>query len=55
MEFMPTADQFPQVTDRPPQVINEDSVAVSANGNGGADEDDEVMEVENPAGALSSD
>ena len=54
-EFVPLADQSPQATDHPPQVINEDSVAASAGGDGGADEDDEVMEVDNPAGVLSSD
>ena len=54
-EFVPVADQSPQVADRPPQVINEDSTTVSAGGDSGADEDDEVMEVDNPAGILSSD
>ena len=54
-EFMPPADQPPQAADLPPQVINEDSVATSAGGDGGADEDNEVMEVDNPAGVLSSD
>ena len=54
-EFMPTADRSPEVTDRPPQVINEDSTAVSAGGDGGTDEDDEVMKVDNPADVLSSD
>ena len=44
MEFMPSVDQSPEVTDRPPQVINEDSHVVTAGGGGGeADEDDEVM------------
>ena len=55
IEFVLAADQSPQVADRHPQVINEDSVAVSVAGDGGADDDNEVMEVENPAGALSSD
>ena len=54
-EFVPPADESHEVADRPPQVINEDSIAVSANDDGGADEDDEVMEVDNPAGVLSSD
>ena len=54
-EFVPPANQYPQAADLPPQVINEDSVAASASGDGGADEDDEVMEVDNPAGVLSSD
>ena len=54
-EFVLAANQSPQVADRPPQVINEDSVAVSANGDGEADKDDEVMEVDNPTGAPSSD
>ena len=54
-DFVPPADQSPQVADHPPQVINKDSVVASAGGDGGADEDDEVMEVDNPAGVLSSD
>ena len=54
-EFVPPADQSPQAADRPPQVINEDSVTASTGGDGGADEDDEVMEVDNPTGVLSSD
>ena len=52
-EFVPPSDQSPQAADRPPQVINEDSVAPSAGGDGG--EDNEVVEVDNPAGILSSD
>ena len=51
-EFVPPADQSPQTADHPPQVINEDFVAASAGGDGGADE---VLEVNNPAGVLSSD
>ena len=54
-EFVPLADQSPEVIDRPPQVINEDSTIVTANGDEGADEDDEVMEVDNPTSILSSD
>ena len=54
IEFVPIANQSPQVADCPPQVINKDSAVVSASGNAGADEDDEVMEVDNPAGVLSS-
>ena len=54
-EFVPPADQSPKVVDRPPQLINEDSIAVTAGGDGGADVDDEVMEVDNPASILSSD
>ena len=54
-EFVPLADQSPKVVDRPPQVINKDSTAVTAGGDGGADEDDKVMEVDNPAGVLSFD
>ena len=42
-EFVPPADQSTKVADRPPQVINEDSTAVTADGGGGAEEDDEVM------------
>ena len=52
---MPPADQSLEVADWPPQVINEDSTAVTAGGDGGADEDGEVMEVDNPASVLSSD
>ena len=54
-EFVPPTDQSPQAADRPPQVINEDYVAASARGDGLANEDDEVMEVDKPAGVLSSD
>ena len=54
-EFMPPASQSPQAADCPPQVINEDSVAPSASGDGRVNEDDEVMEVDNPAGVLRSD
>ena len=54
-EFVPPADQSPQAADRPPQVINEDSIAASTGGDGEADEDDEVMEVDNLAGVLSTD
>ena len=52
-EFMPLADQSPEVAGRPPQVINEDSLAVNASG-GSADEDDEVVQIDKPAGFLSS-
>ena len=44
-----------EVANRPPQVINEDSTAVTTGSVGGVDEDDEVIEVDNPAGILSSD
>ena len=54
-KFVPPTDQSPEVTDRPPQVINEDFTAVTVGGDGEADEDNEVMEVDNPAGVLSSD
>ena len=53
-EFVPPADQSPEVADRPPQVINEDSTAVTAGSGGGAKEDDEVMQIDNPVGVLSS-
>ena len=53
-EFVPPANQSPEVTGGPPQVINEDSTAVIAGGDGGVEKDDEVMEVDNPAGVLSS-
>ena len=35
-KFVPPADQSLEVTDRPPQVINEDFTAVTAGGGGGA-------------------
>ena len=54
VEFLPLADQSPKVANRPPLVINEDSTTVTTGGDRGADEDDEVMEVDNPAGVLSS-
>ena len=54
-EFMPPVDQSPKVADQLPQVINEDSTVVTPNDSGGADEDDEVMQINNPAGVLSSD
>ena len=54
-EFVPLADQSPEVADQPLQVINEESTAVTASGRGKADEDDEVMQINNPAGVLSSD
>ena len=34
VEFVPPTDQSPKVTDRLPQVINEDSTAVTADGDG---------------------
>ena len=54
MEFVPPANQSLEVTDRPSQVINEDSTVVTTGGDKGADEDDKVMEVDNPAGVLNS-
>ena len=54
-EFVPPTDQSPEVADRPPQVINKDSIAIKAGNGGGAEEDDEVMQIDNPAGVLSSD
>ena len=54
VEFVPPTDQSPEVADRPPQVINEDSPVVTAGGGGRADEDDEVMQIDNLAGVLSS-
>ena len=53
-EFMPSVDQSPEVIDRPPQVLNEDSPAVNAGDGGKADEDDEVVQIDNPTGILSS-
>ena len=54
-EFVPLADHSPEVTDRPPQVINKDSPTVTASGGGGADGDDKVMQIDNLVGVLSSD
>ena len=54
VEFMPPADQSAEVANRPPQVINEDSPAIITDGDGGADEDDEVVQIDNPADVLSS-
>ena len=53
-EFVPLADQSAEVADQPPQVMNEDSTAVTASGGGGAKEDDEVMQIDNPTGVLNS-
>ena len=53
-EFVPPTDQSPEVADQPPQVINKDSTAVTTGGSGGAEEDDEVMQIDNLAGILSS-
>ena len=53
VELMPLADQSPQVTDQPPLVINEDSPTVDTSGGGGADEDDEVVQIDNPTEVLS--
>ena len=52
-EFVPFTDQSPQVADQPPQVINEDSPTVNASGGGGADKDDEVVQINNPVGIMS--
>ena len=52
--FVPLADQSPQVVGQPPQVINKDFPAVNAGGGGGADEDDELVQIDNPTGVLSS-
>ena len=54
VEFVPPADQSPEVIDRPLQVINEDSTEVTAGSGGGAEEDDEVMQIDNPASIVSS-
>ena len=54
-KFMPLADQSPKVDDRRPQVINEDYVVVTAGSGGRAEKDDEVMQIDNHAGILSSD
>ena len=53
-EFVPPVDQSPQVANQPPQVINEDFTEVNADSGGGADEDDELVQIDNPAGVLSS-
>ena len=55
-EFLPPTDQSLKVADLPPQVVNEDSTAVTAgDGGGGAKDDKEVMQIDNPVGILSSD
>ena len=54
-EFVPPADQSTEVANRTLQVINEDSTAVTVGDGGRAEEDDEVMQIDNPAGVLSSD
>ena len=46
--------EFASLADQPPQVINEDSPTVNAGGNSGADEDDDLVQIDNPAGVLSS-
>ena len=55
VEFVPPANQSLEVANQPPQVINEDSAAATPSGDGGTDEDDEVIKVDNPVGVLSSD
>ena len=54
VEFVPPADQSLEVADRPPQVINEDSTAVTTGGGCKAEENDKVMQIDNPASVLSS-
>ena len=53
-EFVPPTDQSPQVADQPPQVINEDSPATNAGCGGRADEDDDLVQIDNPAGVPNS-
>ena len=53
-EFIPSANQSLQVAHQPPQVINEDSPAVNTGGVGGANKDDELVQIDNPVGVLSS-
>ena len=53
-EFVPPVDQSLEVIDQPPRVICKDSFAANASGGGGADEDDEVVQIDNPVGVLSS-
>ena len=53
-KFVPPADQSPQVADQPPQVINEDFPAINVGGGSGANEDDEVVQINNPVVVLSS-
>ena len=54
VEFVPLADQSPEVANWPPQVINEDSHAVNTNDGGGVDEDNKVVQIDNIASVLSS-
>ena len=53
-EFVSPVDQSPQVADQPPQVINEDSPTINVGGGGGAYKDDKLVQIDNPAGVLSS-
>ena len=55
VKFVPPVDQSPKVAVRPPQVINKDPTAVTTGNDGETDKDNEVMEVDNLAGILSSD
>ena len=53
-DFVPPVDQTPRVADQPSQVINEDFPAVNASGGSGVHEDDELVQIDNPTGYLSS-
>ena len=53
-EFVPSADQSPQVANQPQQFINEDFPTINADSGGEADEDDELVQINNPIGVLSS-
>ena len=54
-ELVPPANHSHDVADRALQVIKKNSPTVIAgDGGGAANEDDEVMQIDNPAGVLSS-
>ena len=55
VEFVPPADQSPEVANQPPPVINEDSTTVIVGSGGEVEEDDEVMQIHNPTCVLSYD
>ena len=46
--------EFASPADQPPQVINEDSPIINVGGDGDANEDDYLVQIDNLAGVLSS-
>ena len=53
-EFVPPTDQSSQVAHQPPQVINEDSPTINVGSGGDANEDDDLVQIDNPVVVLSS-